>query len=102
MKEWKLKKVIQILTACLAMIVVLNVSGISTHKKRISGTNTSKVKFIDRRISKAISLCQSKRKFTKSLLQQAFKKRNHKRSPLSLYKVILLKYEQKALKITDN
>ena len=29
MKEWKLKKVIQILTACLAMIVVLNVSGIS-------------------------------------------------------------------------
>ena len=29
MKEWKLKKVIQILTACLVMIVVLNVSGIS-------------------------------------------------------------------------
>jgi len=29
MKEWKLKKVIQILIACLAMIVVLNVSGIS-------------------------------------------------------------------------
>ena len=29
MKEWKLKKVIQILKACLAMIVVLNVSGIS-------------------------------------------------------------------------
>ena len=37
MKEWKLKKVIQILTACLAMIVVLNVSGISmksTHNRR--------------------------------------------------------------------
>ena len=40
MKEWKLKKVIQILTACLAMIVVLNVSGISMKTMHFKSKNT--------------------------------------------------------------
>ena len=44
MKEWKLKKVIQILTACLAMIVVLNVSGISMKTMQTIDMNKKKSK----------------------------------------------------------
>ena len=47
MKEWKLKKVIQILTACLAMIVVLNVSGISMKTMQTIDINKKESKRTD-------------------------------------------------------